>query len=538
MPTIIQGRTADFIIVDELSRFATPEEERLLMSIIRDIDSATPEAVHDHPQPPSVDTLTRMYRDEQFRLREYHSWMYREQDRYPLHYSVEKLLHKGVTARDWKQLLLEWPHVSVNDPARVAYTRSPEHGEADRQTVTSLGRYLRRHFAIPDHEIRDVCAQAVGGQVQITREMDRMVWAVQTGPGSCMQDCQWDERDHPYNVYATKYGWGLAYRAETDEDGIESCVARALVYEGEDDCGDPVKCFVRSYRKTDGYSHSDECLEATLKEMGYRHVSYWPQGARLARIEYCGDIVLPYIDGGVQNAWDHGTYLTIDRDGSLAGTQTNGYAEGHHCGRECEHCGDDTDEDDMCTVGNPESGEEREVCSHCRSNNFTFAIGENGARYYERDEDVIEDINGTSYVEEYLGENDIVRLADGDYAPLDECVQVPDGDYYPESEVGEGDVVELAREYTDAYGETYQHALTGDCIQTRGGDYYHENDEDGLHYIEAIDEWVHDDDLSDDERVDLGLPVPMLEEDGQVKLPIYKDYPVMLALPAPQLHTV
>lgn len=507
------------IAIDESTTFVesqprlTPEEEAKIEAKVRaKVVWLNNTEAASMPERPSPYTLDSMYASFRYQARDEHSWFDREICRYPLHFMVAKFLDAGKLPNDWKALLLEWPHVSVNDPARVAYTRSPEHGEADRQTVTSLGKYLRRHFNIPDHEIRDACMQAKGGVVHITRDMKRMIWAVQTGPKSCMQDENWDSSDHPYNVYDPAYGWGLAYRVEEDEDGNEQCVARALVHEDEDG----YKCFVRSYRKSSGYSYADEGMEATLRELGYERVSGWPNGTRLARIERdWGDILLPYIDGDEQNVSDRGSYLEIDCNGYLSGTNTDGTAAGSRYAV-CDDCGEDIEhEEDAHEVGRPE--EEQIVCECCLDRNYTRVLGRWNMHYYVADEDVVETTRGDSVDGNYLEDVGVVRTGDEEYAYEGDCVRASDDEWYDIDTLDDNNIVELDSPYHDGYGNTYVYAPDSDTVQTRDGGVYHEDDED-VYLLD--DEYVHVSEMSDDDRAALGLPIDPVEPDGQVKLPI------------------
>ena len=241
-----------------------------------------------------------------------HAWHCREQRRYTMHHSVFKAVELAKPDM-WHQLVLEWPHVSESDPNRIAYTRDDRAGTDDRQTVTTIGKYLRRHFsALRDDQIRDIVALYASDGCEIVKTMDGILTALQKGPKSCMQwhNCL-DER-HPYRVYDPANGWGMAQRV-----AVGDVVGRALVYE---DADEGIKCYVRSYKKVDSYSPADEILEAWLKSQGYHHHRGWPQGARLAYVEgRHSSFTAPYIDGECQNvslSRNGGKQcLVIDEDG-------------------------------------------------------------------------------------------------------------------------------------------------------------------------------------------------------------------------------
>ena len=99
-------------------------------------------------------------------------WFERERCRYALHPAVLRMM-RAYRPDDWQQLLLEWPHKSATDPNRLAYTRDERSGEADRQVITTIGKYLRRHFShAPDEMIRDITAQyTYSGEMFITNDI-------------------------------------------------------------------------------------------------------------------------------------------------------------------------------------------------------------------------------------------------------------------------------------------------------------------------------------------------------------------------------
>ena len=90
---------------------------------------------------------------------------------------------------DWHLLLLEWPHIADDDHRQIAYTRDERKGEENRQTMTSVGKYLKRHFPdMSDHVLRDIVALHTPHNVEFKflRTTAEMVHAVDTGPYSCM----------------------------------------------------------------------------------------------------------------------------------------------------------------------------------------------------------------------------------------------------------------------------------------------------------------------------------------------------------------
>jgi hypothetical protein len=111
-------------------------------------------------------------------------WHGREQRKYPMHPAVIKALESDHRPYDWHLLTLEWPHVSESDSTRLAYTRDDRAGEADRQTVTTVGKYLTRHFPdMPDHEVRNLVAlYAAGESCKWVYTMAEMLHHIMRGP--------------------------------------------------------------------------------------------------------------------------------------------------------------------------------------------------------------------------------------------------------------------------------------------------------------------------------------------------------------------
>ena len=350
-------------------------------------------------------------------------WHGREQRKYPMHPAVLKALESDYRPHDWHLLTLEWPHVSETDSTRLAYTRDDRAGEADRQVITTVGKYLTRHFPdMPDHEIRNLVALYSAGETcKFVYTMAEMLHHIVRGPASCMGGdksfdvrCADGERRHPYQVYDPKYGWHMAVRIEND-----NTVGRALCMADGDS-----KYFVRSYRKTDGYSPSDERLEAWLESQGYTKQGGWDRDTRLAYYDTGGgDILAPYIDGANQYVDVCGNHLEISSDGEYECASTSGYAQTG--GDSCNDCGDRIREGDGYWVGRHE---ETHVCDSCCDGSYYYAYGRNGNQYYVHDHNMVR-VGDEFYDEDYLSDNGIVALENGDYAPMDDCVLIDD-DWY------------------------------------------------------------------------------------------------------------
>lgn len=428
-------------------------------------------------------------------------WWRNQAYRHDFHPVIDKAMEIARPVM-WHQLLLEHPYIATTDATRLAYTRDERAGMADRQTITTVGKYLKRHFPdLPDHTIRQLSSLYSSDGCKIVYGADELVRHVSNGPKSCMQG-EVDEFEcaphHPYEVYTTELGWGMAVRL----DGYGMTVGRALVWVNPDDESD--KRFVRSYKKVDhGYSPADEILESWLTSKGYSKAnrSGW-EGASFKLI-WCGryneQLVAPYIDGATQNASisKRAGVVTIDSDGDYECNKTNGVAE-EADRMTCEGCGDRTDEDDGSYVG---YSSDCFVCSHCRDHNYTYVIGRRGSEYYIPDGDAIYvESSEQHYDPEYLSDNGIVTLHDGEYAHENDAVYVESvGEYYLHDDDditcdlnGEYQLAEDCVELHDG-----QHALECDtwtCAAT--GKRYMQSDVDP---VEVDGETYHPDDVPVDE---------------------------------------
>lgn len=421
------------------------------------------------------------YRERVVDARDWHAAL---QQRFRLHPAVDKLLG-SYRPKDWQQLVLEYPHQAESDRSRLAYTQTEQKGERDIQTVTSLGKYLTRHFPqLPDHEIRNTVASYTVQGCRLVRSLAEMINALQRGPHSCMR---WgdggrvDLDSHPYRCYDPRLGWAMAVREEGGD-----IMGRALVYEQGD-----LKIFVRTYMRPSvdtNYSQADDHLNAWLKDQGYKHVSDW-EGCHMAFIEgRHGEPLAPYLDGNVKTAdlrqLDGRTVLRIQEDGEYTCDNTDGTVTNNESGQDCEDCDERVSDGDGYWVYRDDS---RHVCQGCLENNYSYVYGRGGHQYYVDSNDAVY-CNDEYYHDDYLSDNDIVQLECGEYAPLDSAVFVEScGEYYDQDD---------DRVCYDDYNNRYE--LRDDCVELVDGSMCHSDD---AWMCEATDGWYSDDDS--DERVEI-----------------------------------
>ena len=371
------------------------------------------------------------------RQREKRRWITREIQRYPMHEAVKAAV---LLARpyDWQRMLLEWPHVSQGDKSKIAYTQNEDKGRRDIQTVTSVGKYLNRHFALPDHVIRDLVSRyGTASQFKFVHTTAEMIYHLERGPKSCMvwgEDrgvrCLDGVTRHPYEVYNPKYGWHMAVRIEGD-----ATMGRVLCMHNPET---GFKYYVRSYlRPTDSssYSQTDAGMENWLQSQGYGKESCWQDGERMAYHQTGDHFLAPYLDGDYKRVsfdrCNNETYIVVDEDGEYICDQTGGHptyddGDDEDC-FDCEDCGDSTPEDDGYWVGR---GEDTRVCESCLNNDYTYVYGRRRNQYYvHSDYAVYVSSHQEYYDEDYLSDNDIVELTNGEYEDLENAIDI-NGDWY------------------------------------------------------------------------------------------------------------
>jgi hypothetical protein len=409
-------------------------------------------------------------------LRRSRPWHYREQTKDKMHPAIYAALAYARPDR-WHRLVLEWPRQSEVDVAQIAYTRDEAYGEADRQLRTSVSKYLTRHFpALSSSTIRDISARYCEASFYIIDTLPEMVHVATNGPGSCMAKPADAFRNldgaHPYEVYDPEYGWAMAVVKEGNV-----FTGRALVNDNK---------YVRTYRRQEdcagnrsAYSDVDERLISWLEEKGFEKRSGW-RGFKLKRIDARNDceFVAPYIDGSHQEVDVEGDYLRIVNDGEYDCCCQNGDAN-VKSGVTCEDCDERMDEDDTYHVYRDSS---RCVCQHCYGDSYTSVYGRRGERYAVDNDDVTE-VNGEYYDCNWLEDNEIVQLHDGEYCRQDDAVLIGSVDaYYP------------SESYDICFTKAGEYELLSDCVELEDGEWclsddawqcdhsgdYYENDVDSV----------------------------------------------------------
>lgn len=351
---------------------------------------------------PDASEASRAYDQTLYKSACSRDWHFKLRRKFGLHPVVKTLLKKHKPA-DWQQLLLEWPHVSETDQSRLAYTRDEKHGEADRQTITTIGKYVKRHWPeLKDHVLRDAQATYHPDRLEVGQGIKYLIKAVELGPRSCMQSGygtipfnsedllklkRWlvnpetyvNWYDHPYSVYSEQYGWKMAIRVKDSTiDG--RCL---LLDDGKH------KVFVRSYARAesdDQASQTDHILETWLREAGFEKVKAWPQGAKLDLVEHPSQsdkYMLPYIDGDEANARKlvlEDGYFEVSCDGNYVCSNTNGLADEYELCR-CDDCGESVSRANTYWV----SASDRSVCEDCYQD-YVWADSSGGEVQVQRDQ--------------------------------------------------------------------------------------------------------------------------------------------------------
>ena len=453
-----------------------------------------------------------------------HYWWVTLRAKFELHPVIERAVRDGYRPVDWQRMLLEWPHISTEDPAMIAYTRDEAAGRdflvsgSKRQTRTSIGKYLSRHYPhIPDHTRRDWAGRYAPAVYEIWDTKEGIIAGVELGPVSCMKSSQqcipfrestdhvamlayrageressavrWER--HPYICYAPEYGWAIAVRLDKGKPDV--VVGRALVNKN-------AMQFVRSFKRNateGGYSYSDEQLEAWLTEQGYCHDDAWNDGLRLKKVDHPdgSGFMAPYIDGGTQTVSDEGRYLAIDCDGPYTCDNTDGHADGDDRGEyigDCMHCHNCVYEEDDGYYRLGREGDSGVLCSdHSHyASEVRGAVHRGGYTYYYVHDNNMVEIDGEQYDENNLPDcivtdvdgdkrhkDCVTYCEDGEYREPDDCIEIDNAWYAKDSD----DIVECRDEVWRKKTDCWEDDETGDWYP------------DDVDYIEVAGNYYHPD---------------------------------------------
>ena len=390
-------------------------------------------------------------------------WHVSMQNRFTMHPAV---FHAIKLARpyDWHQLLLEYPYISESDPARLAYTRDDRAGSNNKQVITTIGKYLVRHFDLRDHVVREIAAQYSGAACKVVKTMPEMIDIIKNGAKSCMTLSSYDDSEHPYQAYDPALGWSLAVRM----DGT-TYRARALIYT-DPDATEDASYFVRSYRKMDNplaYSEPDTLLEAWLKGQGIPKRDGW-DGAVLRYIERGNSFLAPYLDGytkHVEITSSRHRLMTVCSEGEYEFDRQDGSPTSSAGDCECANCGNNFHEDDGHWAG--ANGDDH-ICEYCANEHYTYAYTRHGNQCYIYSDDVVyvESLQ-EYYHDRYLSENNIVRCVDTDeYEHTDDATYIDREDAWYSS--GSEQII-----YCEHSNE-YEHIDY--CVALHDGEWAHRDD--------------------------------------------------------------
>lgn len=382
--------------------------------------------------PPSLLTAFRNHSDPEY------WWKWRELMRHPkAPYYLPWFGHVDnlITSCERQQFGTHLIHISETDPARIAYTPSNEYGRADRQVVTSVGKYLTKYFlnSLGAETIRDAAdahrAVFAPGPVYFAFGADEIQRVYLEGPGSCMShepEAWEDTPEHPVRIYD---GPDVAIAYMKADDG--RITARTLVRIEE-----PLS-YIRVYG--DGTA-----LVARLKRMGFQEADSLG-GMRLRYVSAPDDhdgALCPYLDG-ISSVRIKGSFLVPTHGGEWDAQTTGGWA-----GYDAEQ--DDTDTHYCSCCDNPTyEGDgifdynDNFVCDGCRADCYYLAIVDRHGHEAWVHEDrviLINDVayhNSTSLLQshgfvlalndEWIAEEDAFCFPDGSYCPSDEVVELHDG---------------------------------------------------------------------------------------------------------------
>lgn len=296
-------------------------------------------------------------------------------------------------------------HKSISSPGMIAFYESIAKAEAQRETITKVGRFLTRFRPeLSQDDIRKLAEryQAEQGQNVLTfaTTEDDIEKVYVNGPNSCMAGSalKFDSSIHPTRVYAA----GDLAIAHIGTD------SRVL-------CWPEKKIYGRAYGNTESQR---DILTNTLNDMGYSYDSYKFCGAKLLLVEDKDSYVMPYLDHGLEVEKRDGHFVIV-RDG-IPADSTSGLLptkECSHCetnignsdeyGDLCESCYDEHSYCDNCEELTHHDnityleGPDLTLCQHCLSQSYTRC---ESCEEYIKYKEITEVISGTNRTKSYCSD--------------------------------------------------------------------------------------------------------------------------------------
>lgn len=279
-----------------------------------------------------------------------------------------------------------YAHLSVKRPGMVAYTETIERGIADRQTVTTPGRYLQKFYAdtFSAEEIKRYIGECGAEHLELKiandpSEIER-IYTAPGAPHSCMAHARHNflSHCHPVRVYGgPKSDLALAYYGSLDT----RIHARAIVWPD---------------RQIHGRVYGNQgVMNALLSAAGYCKGEL--DGARVRAIEdnNGNGYVMPYVDGIDYAKLSRDGECFILGDGDVDCQQSEGVTDSNGGHQEdtfvCDVCNDRFDESDYGGDGecNDCWQEHHTICDRCSgtfdtNNHCMTATADSSAHWCER----------------------------------------------------------------------------------------------------------------------------------------------------------
>ncbi len=317
---------------------------------------------------------------------------------------------------------------SYADVTKIRYTPNETYGKGDRQVVTTLGKFLTKHYS----ELGAETIRAFQNKwVELTKPVelffaetpDEVEGVYRNGPPSCMSHNMDEYRscEHPSRLWGYCKHTRVAYSMLGDKINV-----RALVR-------DDRKEWIRIYPAMQSN------FEKALRDAGFKPGTL--EGLRVPAIGSGDGYLMPYTDG-VGYGRLQGSEIVLGSRGDFETQITSGVCsiggddEGWQCPH-CEHWHDNDDdarsthagdlfcgrcEDDFVTAL---SNRRREIVVHVDDATYIDCLNEwvvNGA----------EEENGAVWLDDeddYVRRDEVVQLDDGDYVRREDACETEDCDY-------------------------------------------------------------------------------------------------------------